>query len=121
MNQRLLLFLIGLINCISCNRYENKKRYEIPVGKTVEIYYSTNSCCYYCLANENELKHIKFVDKKMIDPGPRDCEGCDYTGAFVFKTESKGVDTVKLKLIEATMECDTNDNITLERYIIEAK
>ena len=103
-----------------CSSYENKDKYEIKVGETVEIYYSTNSCCYYCITNEESLNHVKLIERKTIDNGPEDCEGCSYTAAFIFKAESVGIDTVELKLLGATMDCDSNE-IKPEKYIIEIK
>ena len=60
------------------------------------------------------------MDKKIIDRGPDDCEGCTYTGAFIFKAESIGTDTIKLKHLTATDSCD-NNNTSAEIYVIEVK
>lgn len=100
--------------------YDNKAKYEIGVNETVEIYYSTNSCCYYCVSNEKELMHIKLIERKLIEAEPNDCIGCSHTSAFVFKGLSKGIDTLELKQVTATMNCDSNE-ITPVKYIIEIK
>ncbi len=101
-----------------CNSYENKSIYKIRKGEQVNIYYSTNSCCYYCLFNNSELKHTQLKDKITIDPGPDDCAGCNYIAAFVFEGTSPGTDTIKLKRLGATMNCDSTD-VEQERYIIQ--
>ncbi|MGH1336078.1 MAG: hypothetical protein ACRBFS_08110 [Aureispira sp.] len=113
------LVLISII-FYNCSNYKNKINYKTKVGEIVEIYDSTNSCCYYCLSNEKDLKHIKLMERKTIDEPSKDCDGCNHTEAFVFKTESIGIDTVELKLLEATMECD-NNGIESKKYIIEIK
>ena len=117
MNRILAILLISLF-IYGCNNYEDK--YEITVGETVEIYYSTNSCCYYCLSNEKDLKHVKLLETKTIDSSPEDCAGCNYTAAFVFKAESVGIDTIELKLMGGTMDCDSND-VKPEKYIVDIK
>jgi hypothetical protein len=117
---RKIIFVFASLILNSCNNYENTDLYKVHVGETIEIYYSTNSCCYYCLSNEKELKHTKLVERKTIDSGAKDCVGCNYTAAFVLKAESIGVDTVKLKLLDATTGCNNND-IETERHIVEIK
>ena len=118
--KRILTLSIIILIFYGCNSYKNKDRYEIKVGETVEIYYSTNSCCYYCLSNEKDLNHIKLIERITIGNGPEDCAGCNHTSAFVFKAESPGIDTVELKLLRATVNCDSN-NVEAEKYVIEIK
>ena len=119
MNRIIFLSLFSL--CFyGCGSHKNKDKYEIKVGETVEIYYSTNSCCSYCVSNEKSLKHVKLMGKKTIDNGPKDCAGCNYTAAFIFKGKSVGIDTLELKLLVASMDCDSND-VKPEKYIIEIK
>jgi len=103
-----------------CNKYVNKDKYTISVGEKLDLYYSTNSCCYYCLSNEKALKHISLLGRKTIDTGPKDCEGCNYIAAFTFQGESIGVDTVYLQLLEAPMDCNADEG-QIEKYIIEIK
>ena len=117
---KILLLLITGLSFNACENHENKERYEISIGDQVEIYYSTNSCCYYCIANEQDLKHIAFVNKKMIDSGPKDCDGCNYKSAFIFEGKSLGIDTVKLRLSLAAEACNEN-NIHEEIYVVEIK
>ena len=119
MKRILIISLIGLF-LHGCTNHENKDKYEVNVGETVEIYYSTNSCCYYCLSNIQELNHVDLLETKTIDTDPEDCAGCNYTYAFVFKAESVGIDTVELKSLTASMDCDSN-NVMPEKYIIEIK
>ncbi len=120
MKNNLILIVPALLWLTGCKNYKNNDRYELRINERVEIYYSTNSCCYYCISNENQLKHIKLVENKTIDSGPSDCEGCNYTAAFVFEGKSKGKDTLELKNLVATMNCDSN-NVNSEKYIIEVK
>ncbi len=119
MKRIITLSLISLF-FYGCNSYENKANYEIKVGETVEIYYSTNSCCYYCLSSEGDLNHVKLIERKTVDNGSKDCEGCTNTNAFVFIGGSVGKDTVELKLLEAKDDCENND-LETEKYIIEIK
>ena len=56
----------------------------------------------------------------MIDPGPEDCDGCNYTAALVFVAESAGFDTVKSYITGATTECDSI-GLGSGGYIIEIK
>lgn len=115
----LWIILLGL-SLASCNRYVNKDKYQISVGEELDLYYSTNSCCYYCLSNEVELKHLKLIGRNTIDEGPEDCEGCNYIAAFTLQGKSVGIDTVELKLLTATMTCDEDEG-QIEKYIIEVK
>ena len=98
--KQILIILLILLFYYGCNifdnnyNYDNKYKYEINVGETVQIYYSTNSCCYYCITNKHELNHVDILETKTIDTGPEDCAGCNYMYALVFKAESVGIDTV---------------------------
>ena len=96
------LFLLLLS---SCANYENQDSYQLKVGETVDIYYSTNSCCYYCVVNESELKHLKLIDEKVVKSGPRNTDGGNSTSAFVFQAISSGEEVVKLKKVEAAEDC----------------
>ncbi|WP_028982443.1 hypothetical protein [Sporocytophaga myxococcoides] len=116
---RLLVILLGL-TLGGCKRYTNKDRYIISIGEKLDLYYSTNSCCYYCLSNEKELKHVTLLGRKTIDEGPEDCEGCNFVAAFTLQGKSIGIDTVELKLLTATMSCDEDYGVP-EKYIIEVK
>ena len=109
-----------MLNLYGCNSYENKDKYEIKVGQTFEIYYSTNSCCYYCIVNESKLKHLKFIKRRTVDKGPKDCDGCNSTEAFVFRGESLGKEVVEIKRLGATMNCDDKE-VNTEKYLVEIK
>ncbi len=117
---RILIFICLLFFACSQKTYENKPVYELKIGETVEIFYSTNSCCYYCFAEEQNLKHIEFVEDKTIDSGPKDCAGCNYTAAYVFKAQSVGTDTVKIKHVVASKSCEEAEGPP-EEYIIHVK
>ncbi len=104
MHKSILLTII-VLSLFSCEEYENKEKYDVEIGEEFEIYYSTNSCCQVCLVNEEDLKNIKFVEHKMIDPGPEDCMGCNYTASYVFKAMAKGVDTIKIKYTIGGDDC----------------
>ena len=120
-NQNILIFftLLFISSCYQ-KTYENQTNYQLKVNETVEIYYSTNSCCYYCFASEQNLNHIEYIEEKTVDSGPKDCAGCNFTAAYVFKAKSPGIDTVKLKHSTANESC-TDANIIPEEYIIEVK
>ena len=117
---RILLVALFLFIISGCNSYENKEEYTVCIGESFEIYYSTNSCCRYCLANVTELNHVSFVKEKSIDAGPSDCAGCDYTVAYVFKGESPGIDTVELRFLIASMDCDSEEARS-EKYVIKVE
>ena len=117
---KIIILLLATLFFISCKSYENKNKYTVGVGKVVEIYYSTNSCCYYCFSNEKNLIHSKLLDRKTLDDGPDDCVGCNHTAAFIFKAKSIGIDTIKLKHVTATEDCDSSD-VQPEIYVIEVK
>ena len=113
-----LLFIICLFSCESFKDYSNKQRYTVSVGDEIPIYYSTNSCCYYCLLYEKDLKHIELEERMILDYGPEECEGCNYQAVFRFKAKSIGIDTVKLVSVSANEICDSTTN-AIESYIIE--
>jgi hypothetical protein len=115
-----IIFLSLIFQGCKNKVYNNKPIYEIGVNETVEIYYSTNSCCRYCILNEKELKHIKLMDDKLIVAEKEGCEGCSHTSAFVFLGTSKGIDTLELKNSAVSLNCDSN-NVEPEKYIIEIK
>lgn len=112
--------IIFSLTIIGCNSYENKDRYEVSINEKVEIYYSTNSCCFYCVSNEKQIKHVKLLESKTMDSSPSDCVGCEYTAAFVFEGKYVGIDTIELKRLGAREDCENND-VKPERYIIEVK
>lgn len=117
-----IIYLVFIISGIfSCQKktFENKPQYELKVNEIVEIYYSTNSCCYYCLLDESDLRHLELIEEKTVDPGPRNCDGCNYVAAFIFKAISSGVDTIKLNHATATEPCQTND--IPEKYVVVVK
>ena len=112
----LLLFTLPYFSCQEKN-FDNQPQYEINVNETVDIYYTTNSCCYYCILNEANFRHVENVGQKIVDPGIKDCVGCDYVGAFTFKATSAGIDTVRLKLAAASESCEEADS-PIEKYVV---
>ncbi len=114
----LVIFLV--LTFSACKKYVNKDRYIISVGEELDLYYSTNSCCYYCITKEEGLKHITFSGRKTIDEGPNDCVGCNFTAAYTFRGKSVGIDTIELKLLAATMSCEEDEGRS-EKYIIEVR
>jgi hypothetical protein len=115
-----LLFIIGFFSCESFKDYSNKPRYTVSVGDEIPIYYSTNSCCHYCLLKEEDLKHIELEERLGLDNGLKDCAGCDYQAVYLFKAKSIGIDTVKLVSASVNEICDSTTN-GVESYIIEVK
>lgn len=112
-----LSFLFGVL-IYGCTNYENKERYTISVGEKVEVYYFTNSCCTFEIANFESLDNIQYLEEKSIDTGPNDCSGCESTYAFVFRAISPGVDTLKLKHRVHSKPNDTLNN-ALNKFIVE--
>ena len=112
------ILLIGP-SCRNRKQWNNQNQYNIQVGETLQIYYSTNSCCYYCWTNEDSCQHLSLVNQIVIEPGPDDCEGCNATYAFVLKAESEGTDTVKLNSVTAAAPCSTTP--FLETYIVNVQ
>ena len=119
MKQLISLTLISLF-FFSCSNYSNKKVYTLEIGESIEIYTSTNSCCYYCFTNKDILKHTEFLGTKRVDDGPSGCEGCNWTNAYIIKAKSLGVDTIKLKHLTGLENCDSSQ-VELEEYIIQVK
>lgn len=85
---------------------ENKETYEVAVGETFEIYYSTNSCCFYCIYNQSSLQHVEKIDDLTVDSGPDDCDGCNSVSKYVFKATSVGEETIELKNVVASSSCE---------------
>lgn len=119
---RISFLIVVLSACTnSSKKYTNKEKYIIDKGEIVDIYYSTNSCCYTCVANKNDLKHIEIVQQKTIDK-EEDCAGCDVLSAFVFKATKIGIDTILMRTPTASQDCfDTSQFISEQKYIIEVK
>ncbi|MDJ1481038.1 hypothetical protein QNI16_11135 [Cytophagaceae bacterium YF14B1] len=107
--------------------YTNSSTYQLHVGQTVEIYYSTSSCCYYCIVNEKSLSHVQFINRKAVEEHkkPEDmskmCVGCPSTFAFVFKAIKPGIDTIRLDRPMALESCDSTYSKDQELYIVEVK
>ncbi|WP_314518663.1 hypothetical protein [Xanthocytophaga agilis] len=89
----------------------------------VEIYYFTNSCCYYCIVNEKSLSHVQFIKSKAVGEteASRMCDGCDHPAAFVFKAIKPGIDTIRLDRPMALESCDSTYSKDQELYVVEVK
>lgn len=115
----LLVFLFSACS-ESSKDYSNKSHYSINVGEKVEIYYSTNSCCYYCVANRGKLNVVELLEDKTVDAGEEDCAGCDVLSAFVFQGKKVGIDTIVLRNPTASQSC-MDTALYEQKYIIEVK
>ena len=82
----------------------NQSKYEVAVGDTVKIYYTTNSCCVYC-SNKQELATLDFVGENVVTPYPEGCAGCNATSALVFVAKQAGTDTVRGKVRAVSEGC----------------
>ncbi len=111
-----ILFLVLLLY-FACNKYENKSHYDLTIGDEVQLYFTTNSCCDYCLSNELSLKHMQLIEKRIMNRADN-CIGCEYNVFFIFKAESRGVDTIKLKRIKNPKNCK-GDALATETYSIK--
>ena len=82
----------------------NQSKYEVAVGDTVKIYYTTNSCCVYC-SNKHELAKLDFVGENVVKPYPEGCAGCNATSALVFVAKQAGTDTLRGKVRAVSEGC----------------
>jgi hypothetical protein len=116
----LALFFGILIGCkpISKNKesYKNQELYDIKLDDSCRIYYSTNSCCFYCIYNRNDLDNVTLSNNLVLDEGPKDCNGCNAQYAYVFKGIKTGEDTVQLKSLPASKSCE--DSAYVAKYVI---
>jgi hypothetical protein len=116
------LSLVLLFLGVGCENYSNKVIYEVTVGDSVDIYYSTNSCCKYCVLSPEKQTKTKLVQNKILDYGEKNCEGCNYIAAYTFRAIAKGVDTVMLQNLGATDDCSIiYDSSKIEKYVIVVK
>lgn len=121
-----LLFLLLLTACTNNQHfrteddYKNREKYSVIIGDTIEIYYTTNSCCLYCQPNAEQLNHLKYAGKRIMIREPKGCEGCNHTAALLFVAKSEGVDTIYGGIITPTAKC--NDSLkALNRFIVEIR
>ncbi len=105
---------------LKASDYKNKQRYSATIGDTIEIYYSTNSCCKYCQPNAASFKHLEYIGQKIVIPEPNDCEGCNHTTALLFVAKSKGIDTIRGGIIAPLENCnDSTEN--LDKFVVEVR
>jgi hypothetical protein len=112
-----LITIIVLTSILGCTVTSNKEIYNVKIGETFKIYYSTNSCCYYCL-NEKEIKSVTLLENMVVEEGPKDCEGCNSKYAFLFKGIETGIDTIKLSLTTSSTDCSEASRY-YEKYIVQ--
>jgi hypothetical protein len=110
----------------SCNHkknkldFANKSEYKVNVGETVEIYYSTNSCCMYCQPNRYELNHVEYIGEKTVVPMKKNCDGCDATYALMYKAISPGIDTIYGQIVAASRACPDSTR-EMYKYIMKVE
>lgn len=118
-----LLFFTLIFACnnkLDPNNYKNKDIYEVNVGETINIYYSTNSCCYYCIINSSEIENSTFIKDTLIINSEEDCQGCNSLRAFEFKAVKSGLDTIKINSSSASQDCYSSLSEPMT-YIINVK
>jgi hypothetical protein len=119
--QKIIFLSTLLISLLSCKKeYVNQPEYTLKKGETLDIYFSTNSCCEYCVLNRGELEAVTYENEITVEPYPDDCAGCSFTGAFVFKAIAPGTDTILLNVREASADCFELDGEP-EMYIVHVQ
>lgn len=99
--------------------YTNKLVYNVNIGDTIKIYNSTNSCCPHCAPNRDKLKHIQYLDSRVVVDKPY-CDGCNVTTSMIFIAKSKGSDTILQANISPHQECIDTLKV-LDKYIVNIK
>lgn len=123
MNQAYLFIFCSIFFLFSCNHksknidYTNTNEYNIKIGETVEIYYSTNSCCQYCIPDYQQLNHLEYIGEKTVLPMPKGCAGCNETNALMFKANSLGRDTIYGQIVAASRACPDSTK-EMSKYIV---
>ena len=103
------IFLLVFSSCQFYEKFENKKEYNIKLGETFKIYYSTNSCCGYCNNSQN-LKNVSIIESIVVKEEKKGCEGCSTESAYIFKGLNRGRDTIRLYEISPMSNCDSLNN-----------
>ena len=113
---RIALDKVGLYTPQNKYLKKNKEEYKVKVGKTFEIFYKNNaSIRSFCkLSEKKNLNHIVLTNNKTIDCGPKDCDGCSCTKAYVFQAKSTGIDTVILKHYSPM-------GVDIKKYVVQIK
>jgi hypothetical protein len=84
-------------------RFKNKANYTLNVGDTLNLYFDENTCCNYCLPNQDKLKHLSYFDTKVVvPPAKKECEGCSITVSKMFIATSPGIDTILFASLKPT-------------------
>lgn len=118
--KKLFSIILLMILIISCTNYTNKDFYEVTVGNKIEIYITTNSCCFYCFNNTN-LTHTEFIEVKRVENGSKDCEGCNWTDAYIFEAKSEGIDTIILEQRVMIDSCSSPIDGNKEQFVIKIR
>jgi predicted secreted protein len=100
-----------------CSSHSNKEIFNVKIGESFKIYYSTNSCCYYWWINEKKIKSVKLSGRTMEKETPKGCTGCSSKSAFLFKAMAIGTDTIKLSMLTATDSCN-EESVDYEAYVV---
>jgi hypothetical protein len=107
-----------LFSCSSNPLHLNHAAYKVKPGETIEIYTSTNSCCYYCGPDNQTFRAIRFEKQEVVEKEPRECNGCSHTDAWTFKALRPGTDTIIMRKMPGGQAC-TDSTATTERYIVK--
>jgi hypothetical protein len=121
-----LIFACLFIVCLfpGCRNHEikskdffNSDRYNISVGDTLRIYYTTNSCCYYCLPGKHESSLLEYIGEELVVPSEKDCDGCSSTSALLFVANSPGTVELKGRIVAASRGCE-DSTATWETFFV---
>lgn len=89
--------------------FKNKPSYTLNVGDTLNLYFNENTSSNYCLPNQNQLKHLNYLDKKVVvPPSKKECEGCTINVSKMFIATSPGTDTILYKSLKPMENCNAN-------------
>jgi ribosomal protein S16 len=89
--------------------FKNKPLYNLNVGDTLNLFFNENTFSNYCLPNQNQLKHLRYFDKKVVvPPSKKECEGCSITVSKMFIATSTGIDTILYKSLKPMQNCSDN-------------
>ncbi len=99
-------------------RFKNKADYTLNVGDTLNLYFNENTCCNYCLPNQNQLKHLSYFDTKVVvPPAKKECEGCSITVSKMFIATSPGIDTILFASLKPTEKYNKSVPTSIECFV----
>ena len=99
-----------------------KEVYNVQIGDTVSIYYTTNSsCCPLQFPNRDSLNNFKFIKTTVVkDSRKEHCVGCSKTYSMKFIAIRQGVDTLFSQSIHPLQQ-STDTVLKRNQYILNAK